>query len=120
RSMPALKSDLSREELDAVQALEDRADECWRALDLGPPAFEGHRPREGRFAGRRAEPQPQRPHVAEECKRVLRGCLQTGALSFSYGDPWDLWRAMLPEYRERVSAIARRADTLSRAIRNAS
>lgn len=232
--MPTLKKDLPREHLDAVQALEARADECWRALDLlrhpsnvavwalltggvarverahavpggsntphfdamlgnlsrllaigvklalryGQPGrldrswthelsaavdqgmpvatayshFEvcfqafhkdriavdilspaslrfttpggarnrqvsgyqkGHRPREGRFAGRRAEQQPQRPRVAEESERVLRGCLQTGTLSFSYSDPWDLWRAMLPEYRERVNALARRADTLS-------
>ena len=232
--MPKLKKDLQREQLDAVEALEARADECWRALDLfrqpsngavwalltggvarveqahaasggsntphfdallgnlsrllaigvkwalrhGQPGrldrtwthelsaavdqgmpvatayshFEvcfqafhkdriaieilsptslrftipggarsrqvsayqkGHRPREGRFAGRRTEQQPQRARVAEASERVLQGCLQTGTLSFSYGDPWDLWRAMLPEYRERVNALARRADTLS-------
>jgi len=33
--------------------------------------------------------------VAEESERVLRGCLQIGTLTFSYGDPWGLWRAML-------------------------
>src|SRR5262245_6861035 len=32
--MASLKKDLTREQLDAVQALEARADECWRALDL--------------------------------------------------------------------------------------
>lgn len=47
----------------------------------------GHRPREGRFAGQRAAQQPQGPGVHEEFKRVLRGCLQIGARSFSYGDP---------------------------------
>lgn len=73
----------------------------------------GHRPREGRFAGRRAAQQPQSPLVHEAFERVLRGCLQTSARSFSYGEPFDLWRELLPEYRERVSALARRADTLS-------
>ena len=32
--MPTLKKDLTREQLDPVQALEARADECWGALDL--------------------------------------------------------------------------------------
>ncbi len=73
----------------------------------------GHRPREDRFRGQRAAQQPQRPRVHEEFERVLRSCLETGARSFSYGDPWDLWRELLPEYQERVNALARRADTLS-------
>jgi len=72
----------------------------------------GHRPREGRFAGQRAEQRPQRPRVREIFERVLRGCLQTGARSFSYGDPWDLWRELLPEHRDRVNALARRAGAL--------
>lgn len=73
----------------------------------------GHRPHEGRFAGQRASQRAQSPRVHEAFERVLRGCLQTGARSFSYGDPWDLWRELLPEYRDRVNALARRADTLS-------
>jgi hypothetical protein len=44
---------------------------------------------------------------------VVRGCLYTGTRGFSYGEPWALWRALLPENRERVNALARRADTLS-------
>ena len=70
-------------------------------------------PREGRFAGQRAAQQPQSPRVREAAERVLRGCLQTSARSFEYGDPWDLWRKLLPEYTERVNALARRADSLS-------
>ncbi|MBI2187421.1 MAG: hypothetical protein HYU37_09955 [Acidobacteria bacterium] len=73
----------------------------------------GMRPREGRFAGQRAAQPPQAPRVAEAFERVLRGCRQTGSLSFEYGEPWDLWRALLPECRDRVKALARRADTLS-------
>lgn len=73
----------------------------------------GHRPREGRFAGRRAAQQPQNPRVRDAAERVIRGCLQPSARSFEYGDPWDLWREMLPEYRQRVNALARRADSLS-------
>lgn len=73
----------------------------------------GMRPREGRFAGQRAAQPPQAPRAAEAFEQVLRGCRQTGSLSFEYGEPWDLWRALLPEYRDRVKALARRADTLS-------
>jgi hypothetical protein len=73
----------------------------------------GHRPREGRLAGQRAAPRPQSARVHDAFEHVLRGCLQTGAQSFSYADPWDLWRELLPEYRDRVNALARRADTLS-------
>jgi hypothetical protein len=73
----------------------------------------GHRPREGSFTGQRAEQQPQTPAVEQAFGRVLRGCLQTGGRSFSYGDLWDLWRELLPEYRDRVNAVARRAGSLS-------
>lgn len=72
----------------------------------------GHRPREGRFAAERVAQRVQSPRVQKAFKRVLRGCLHTGARSFSYGNPWDLWRELLPEYRDRVNAFARRADTL--------
>jgi hypothetical protein len=37
--MPLLKHELSRELLDAVQTVEDRADDCWRPLQiLGNPS----------------------------------------------------------------------------------
>ena len=78
-----------------------------------PRLSERHRPREGRFAGQRAAPRPQSARVHDAFERVLRGCLQTGAQSFSYADPWDLWRELLPEYRDWINALARRADTLS-------
>ncbi|SRR6266542_1942454 len=73
----------------------------------------GLRPREGQFAGQRAAQPPQNPRVHEAAERVLRGALQTGARSFEYDDSWDLWRQLLPEYTERVRALARRADSLS-------
>ena len=37
----------------------------------------------------------------------------TGFTSFQYEDPWTLWRELLPDYRGRVNAIARRNETLS-------
>lgn len=64
----------------------------------------GLRPRAGRFAGQRAEQRPQTPRVAEGFERVLRQCRQTGLLNFDYGEPWDLWRELLPEYRDRIRA----------------
>lgn len=73
----------------------------------------GMRPREGRFAGQRAAQRPQEPRVVEAFERVLRGCRDTGSLSFEVAEPWDLWRELLPEHRDRVKALARRADTLS-------
>lgn len=73
----------------------------------------GLRPREGRFAGQRAAQRPQAPHVVEAFEQVLRTCRATGTLGFEYRDPWPLWRELIPEYRDRVIALARRADTLS-------
>ena len=73
----------------------------------------GHRPRGEQFALHRPEQKPLTPRVREAFERVLRGCLQTGARRFEYGDPWDLWRESLPEYKVRVKALARRADSLS-------
>lgn len=73
----------------------------------------GLRPREGRFALHRPGQQPQSRRVREAFETALRRCRQTGALSFECDDPWDVWRELLPEYRDRVKALARRADTLS-------
>ena len=73
----------------------------------------GLRPREGSFASQRAEQQPQAAQARQAFERVLANCLQTGALSFAYGEPWELWRELLPEYQIRVRALARRADSLS-------
>lgn len=73
----------------------------------------GFRPRAGRFAGQRAAQRPQTAAVQEAFNKVLRPSLQTGARSFSYGEPLDLWRELLPEYKDRISALARRADDLS-------
>jgi hypothetical protein len=73
----------------------------------------GLRPREGRFAGQRAAQRPQEPRVLEAFGQVLRTCRASGSLGFEYRDPWDLWRELMPEYRDRVTALARRADTLS-------
>ena len=73
----------------------------------------GHRPREERLTLPRPDQMPVAPLVMEAFERVLGGCLQTGARSVEYGEPWDLWRELLPEYRSRVSAVTRRAGNLS-------
>ena len=73
----------------------------------------GFRPRDGSFAAQPTYSQPQAVHVRQELERVLANCLQTGPRSFAYGEPWELWRALLPDYRHRVRAMARRADSLS-------
>lgn len=51
--------------------------------------------------------------MQEAFETVLRSCRQTGSLSFEYGDPWDLWQELVPEYRDRVKALARSAESLS-------
>jgi hypothetical protein len=73
----------------------------------------GLRPREGRFSGQRAAQRPQEPRVVEAFEQVLRACCATGSLDFEYGDMWALWRELMPEYKDRVMALARRADMLS-------
>jgi hypothetical protein len=74
----------------------------------------GLRPREGRSAGQRAAQRPQDPRAVEAFGHVFRSCRASGSLGFAYRDPWDLWRELVPEYRDRVTALARRADTLPR------
>lgn len=66
----------------------------------------GLRPREGRFAGQRAAQRPQEPRVVEGFGQVLRTCRASGSLGFEYRDPWNLWRDLVPEYRDRVTALA--------------
>jgi hypothetical protein len=73
----------------------------------------GFRPDEGYYKGVRAEKPKSTPEVQSLFDQVLQNCRKTGALSFEYDDPWDLWTALIPEYRNRVSAIVRRADSLS-------
>ena len=73
----------------------------------------GHRPRDEGAPFPRPEQMPVAPRVVEEFERVLDGCIQTGARSIEYGEPWALWRELLPEYRDRVSAVTRRAGDLS-------
>jgi len=73
----------------------------------------GHRPSEVRFATDRPEQPVPSARVRDTFESVLRGCRHTGTLSFECDDPWDLWRKLLPEYRDRAKALARRQDTLS-------
>ena len=73
----------------------------------------GFRPDEGYYKGVRAEKLKQTPKVKALFGKVFQGCRKTGALRFTYSDPWDLWAALLPEYQDRVSAIVRRAESLS-------
>lgn len=92
----------------------------------------GLRPREGRFAGRRAAQRPQEPRVAQGFEQVLSGCGQrTGPLSFDYGEPWDLWRELLPEsgtgsrrlrdgrihYRSATTGSTSSTSSMSRSLR---
>lgn len=69
------------------------------------------------LADRHARPavgkQPDNPRVHSLAQAVLDRALQTGRLSFEYGDAWDLWLEMLPEYRVRISSQTRRAEALS-------
>ena len=74
---------------------------------------QGRRPREEPLADGPVEVQPLYADAREAFERVLGGCLQTGMHGFGYEDPWDLWRELLPQYRAKVSALARRADSLS-------
>jgi hypothetical protein len=73
----------------------------------------GFRPLEGQFAGRRAAQRPQEPRVVEAFERVFRTCRAIGSLGFEYDEPWALWHELMPEYKDRVTALARRAETLS-------
>lgn len=75
--------------------------------------LQGRRPRAGSYAPQQAEERPQTAHMRQAFDRVLADCLQTGTRSFAYGEPWALWRALLPEYQSQVRAVARRADSLS-------
>ena len=44
--------------------------------------------------------------------QVLRACRLNGSLCFEYADPWALWRELLPEYRDRVIALAQGRHTV--------
>jgi hypothetical protein len=71
------------------------------------------RPKEGAHKGQRARKPDQTPRVQELFRQVFKIWRKTGRLRFDYGDPWHLWRALLPEYQARVNAIARRDSSLS-------
>lgn len=73
----------------------------------------GIRSSDGYFKGVRAEKLEPGPGVKALFYEVLESCQEKGSLRLEYSDPWDLWFALLPEYRERVSGIVRRADALS-------
>lgn len=73
----------------------------------------GFKPLAGRRAGPPVDSQPDNPRVRSLAHAVLGKSLQTGHLSFEYGDGWALWLEMLPYYRERISSQMRRAGALS-------
>jgi hypothetical protein len=73
----------------------------------------GFRPDEGYYKSVRGEKLKQTPRVERQFAQILESSQKTGALKFEYADPWDLWLALLPEYRARMSAIVRRAESLS-------
>jgi len=71
------------------------------------------RPKEGAYKVQRAPRPEQTPQLQQLFEKVFQSCRKTGAMRFEYDDPWDLWLELLPEYRDRVAAIIRRADLLS-------
>jgi hypothetical protein len=73
----------------------------------------GFRPKIGDYKGQRAKKPEQTPQVQELFAQVFEGCRRTGTLRFEYDDPWELWLELLPEYQARMTAIVRRADSLS-------
>jgi hypothetical protein len=73
----------------------------------------GFRPDEGYYKGVRAEKLKQTSRVEALFGQALQNCEKTGAVRFEYDDPWDLWFALLPQYKDRVSDIVRRAESLS-------
>jgi hypothetical protein len=73
----------------------------------------GFRPKEGAYKGQRAKKTDQKPMVRQLFGEVFQNCRETGPVRFVYDDPWDLWRALLPEYEARVDAITRRDALLS-------
>ena len=75
--------------------------------------LKGLRPKDGSFKAVSAK-RPKQPIVIEALFALsLQSALMTGFASFQYEDPWTLWRELLPDYRGRVNAIARRNDALS-------
>ena len=74
---------------------------------------QGRRPSSGAFAAVRPDPRPPSEVVDMAFDQVLQASLQVSALSFSYAEPWDLWRLLLPDCAARLSALARRPDELS-------
>jgi hypothetical protein len=73
----------------------------------------GFRPTAGSWEGQRAPKLEQTAKVQELFSRVFQDCRKTGMLRFEYDDPWELWLALLPEYRARVTGITRRAAAIS-------
>jgi hypothetical protein len=72
----------------------------------------GHRPQRGQFAVVSPSPRPQTPEVQRAFEEALNECRQTGLYSFRHADLRPAWREILPEYRERVNALARRTGNL--------
>lgn len=73
----------------------------------------GNRPTAGPNAAQRPAAAPQNARAKDAFEAALRRCRPAGALGFACDDLEDVWRALLPEYRERLSGIARRPDAIS-------
>src|SRR5579862_6284122 len=73
----------------------------------------GFRPIAGTYQTQRPSKPPQPPEVQRLFQAVMEGARKTGQVRFEYGQPWDLWDALLPEYRVRMDGIVRRADNLA-------
>jgi hypothetical protein len=73
----------------------------------------GNRPTAGTTSDQRPASAPQNARAKDAFEAALGRCRPAGALGFTCDDLEDVWRALLPEYLERVSGIARRPDTIS-------
>jgi hypothetical protein len=63
----------------------------------------GNRPTAGTKTVQRPAPAPRNARAKDAFEAALRRCRPAGALGFACDDLEDVWRALLPEYRERVS-----------------
>ena len=105
---------------DRQQLVEIRSPNCARFATPGlqrdrqVSAYQkGIRPTIGVYKRQRAEKIEQTPQVVALFSSALRSCKKKGLLRFDYGEPWDLWAALLSEYRSRIKSFARRNEALS-------
>jgi hypothetical protein len=53
------------------------------------------------------------PQVEPLVEAVLRSCRPTSSSGVTFADPWELWRALMPQCLERLRAVTRRSAEIS-------